>query len=193
MEGFQDHSIKTPLVVVHGANCAYAYGAALHGSLSSSSVAAASNRSNARPIPDARGIRVACRYFEAAGIRVLVVLPASPYQMKPHTASSGDAFMETDHLTIAIRENVRAASRPQQHGPGFVHSNDLFRDAQRRDDCGQLKEFLQNGNNAAHGLGRISFTFCDMGIMDDHCERELDFVPNPWHPLVSWIERFRVL
>ena len=58
------------MVVLDGANLAYAYDKAWQGG---SSLAA----SQQRPVPDARGIVVACQYFLAAGIRVLAVVPAT--------------------------------------------------------------------------------------------------------------------
>lgn len=214
MEGVEDHSIKPPLVVLDGANVAYAYGGAMHGSISST------------PVPDARGISVACQYFAKAGLRVLVVLPASWFRnfKRPQTTDDGElqqvvqeleqgGFLvpspPTDDddayaLTIAQRENARSLRNPL-HGPGYVLSNDLFRDAQNRDASGQLREWLNKGNpmkpegntsslskavqeHNPHGPGRISYTFCDMGAKDDYGDRMLDFVPNPRHPLVSWVE-----
>jgi hypothetical protein len=106
-------------------------------------------------------------------------------------------------LTIAMRENSRA--RRRQHGPAYVLSNDLFRDAQQRDALQQrqywhvnsgttggstsLKEWLMHGDDPSLGPGRISYSFADMGRMDDHGDRQLDIIPNPRHPLVAWIEQ----
>jgi hypothetical protein len=210
MEGVEDHSVKAPLVVMDGANVAYAY--AQSGGDGGSSLRQAQRDP---PEPDARGIRVACEYFRAAGVRVLVVLPQSWLRVKPRPGDlSGDAAMQTDRweilqglqragllatspptddddayvLTIARRESARDAARRGQ-GPGYVLSNDLFRDAQRRDGTGRLAHWLHEGDGEALGPGRISYTFCHMGRIDDHGERELDIVPNPRHPLVTWIER----
>ncbi len=223
MEGVEDHSIKPPLVVLDGANVAHAYGKTLHSRLSSTEVQ-----------PDARGILVACEYLARAHLRVLVVLPAHWFQRKNNSASStsNDALLfrvieELDYqgilvpsppsddddayaLTIAQRENARAV-QSHRHGPGYVLSNDMFRDAQNRDASGELKIWLTKGlssSSSSHdgssslaaaangaqdtGPGRISYTFCDMGRMDDHGERELDFIPNPRHPLVAWIENQRL-
>ena len=206
MEGVEDHSVKAPLLVLDGANIAYAYGSALQGT----SLMGASH-----PIPDARGIRTVVNYFSRANLRVLAVLPASWFRAKPRDVSiSQNALMETDHLeaievlqkagilvsapptddddayvlSIAQRENVRAAQRG--HGPAYVVSNDLFRDAQDRDDSGKLKEWLTKGISEEFGPGRISYAFCDFGAVDSYGERELDVVPNPRHPLVGWIESF---
>jgi len=107
-------------------------------------------------------------------------------------------------LTIAQRENARRNLQPHgvASGAGYVLSNDLFRDAQARDTTGTLKQWLNEGlpsttgsSNSGHGAlgidgpGRISFAFGDMGRIDDHGEKELDFIPNPRHPLVAWIEQ----
>mmetsp|Transcript_8499 Transcript_8499/g.17645 ORF Transcript_8499/g.17645 Transcript_8499/m.17645 type:complete len:129 (+) Transcript_8499:80-466(+) len=93
-------------------------------------------------------------------------------------------------LTISRREEMRSRKPPRNgEGPGFVLSNDLFRDAQERDASnGTLKEWLTKGRNADIGPGRISYTFGDMGRMNDRGERVLDFVPNPRHPLIIWME-----
>jgi hypothetical protein len=101
-------------------------------------------------------------------------------------------------LTIALRENARARQRDNNHGPAFVLSNDLFRDAQLRD--ASLEAWLKvgggdggggllQGGGSCVGPGRISYAFCDMGRLDDYGERELDIIPNPRHPLIVWIEQ----
>ena len=86
-------------------------------------------------------------------------------------------------LTIARREHVRAKERGE-HGGGHILSNDMFRDAMARGDA-DLEQWLQRE------WGRISFAFCDLGTMNDHGQTELDFIPNPRHPMVSEIERKR--
>ena len=91
-------------------------------------------------------------------------------------------------LTIARREEMRSLSKRNGEGPGFVLSNDLFRDAQARDSSGSLLQWLKQGRNETVGPGRISYTFGDMGTMNDRGERILDFIPNPRHPLVIWME-----
>jgi hypothetical protein len=212
MEGVQDHSIKTPLIVLDGANVAYAYSQTAHAAEYQHQ---GNSRGGGKIEPDATGIRVACDYFLKAEMRVMVVLPAPWFRSKPRPgdASHGNASMLTDQLevlqelqqsgrvlaappsddddayalTIARRENVRAAARNGQ-GPGYVLSNDMFRDAQARDPTGQVRPWLTAGHNQDTGPGRISFAFCDMGTMNDYGETELDIVPNPRHPLISWIE-----
>lgn len=103
-------------------------------------------------------------------------------------------------LTIAQREQSRSKQRRNNEGPGFVLSNDMFRDAMDRDGTGQLRQWLKEGDGTPttvtsatepaciKGPGRISFAFCDMGTMDDHGDHILDLVPNPRHPLVAWAE-----
>lgn len=91
-------------------------------------------------------------------------------------------------------------------GGAFVLSNDLFRDAQDRDPT--LRSWLTVGEGSRIGgpidgthsslshtsstsgscPGRISYTFVDVGTMDDHGDPQLDFLPNPRHPLISWLE-----
>jgi hypothetical protein len=166
--------------------------------------------------PDARGIQVATDYFQTAGIRVLAVLPQYWFRSKPRPGDSNqfnNASMETPQmevlhelkaqgfivasppadddnayaLTTARREERRSLKR-RGEGPGFVLSNDMFRDAQKRDTTGTLAPWLNEGRNDTIGPGRISYAFGDMGTMNDHGERILDFLPNPRHPLVIWME-----
>jgi len=240
MEGVEDHSIKPPLVVLDGANIAYDYANAMQGTATSSLAVATGanrNRTGNRTEPAARGIRVACRYFQDAGIRVLVVLPASWFRVKPrpNDPTQTNAMMQTDQLdvlhdlrqegllvaappaddddsyalTIAQRESSRRGNHTNSGGNGdgranlheqrrgYVLSNDLFRDAQRRDTTGNLERWLkcgdsdssQSGGDGGGGPGRISFAFGDMGTIDQYGDRELDIIPNPRHPLVAWVEQ----
>ena len=205
MVGVEDHGHKTPMIVLDGANVAHAYGTALAGMYS---------KVRGSTEPDARGIQVALDYFQLAGLRVLVVLPQYWFRSKPRPGDSqwnekmdspqrevlnalqgkglivasppaddDDAYA----LTIARREESRSLRRNGE-GPGFVLSNDMFRDAQARDTTEALKHWLNHGRNEAIGPGRISYSWADMGTMNDHGERILDFVPNPRHPLIIWIE-----
>jgi hypothetical protein len=206
MVGVEDHGHKSPMVVIDGANVAHAYGTAVAGLYSQ-----ARGESSQ---PDASGIQVAVEYFQSAGVRVLVVLPQYWFRSKPRPgfsnwnttvgtvqqevlnalqakglivasppADDDDAYA----LTIARREETRSLRRNGE-GPGFVLSNDMFRDAQARDTTNALKHWLNDGRNETVGPGRISYSFADMGTMNDNGERILDFVPNPRHPLVIWIE-----
>jgi hypothetical protein len=246
MEGVEDHGDRPALIVIDGANVAYAYGQALGGADEVGTPLRRAATTAAAVVPDVRGILVALRYFASAGLRVRVVLPASWVRAKPRDGDVDrtNAMMDTDQveamrelqhhrvlvtappaddddsyaLTIARRENARRA--PGVGGGGgvgvgvgggraYVLSNDWFRDAQRRDGTGQLAAWLNRGavddevtatagggNGAAlspastgtAGPGRISYTFCDLGTMDDHGDRRLDIIPNPRHPLVAWIE-----
>jgi len=213
MEGVQDHGSKMPLVVLDGANVAHYYADAL---AAMNATFSEKSRRKGKAEPDARGIQVATDYFLSVGVRVLVVLPQYWMRKKPRPGdtSSQNAMMETNQmdilkglndkglivasppaddddayaLTIAKREEVRAVRQRNGEGPGFVLSNDMFRDAQARDPTGVLKEWLKEGRNETIGPGRISYAFCDMGTMDDHGDRILDFVPNPRHPFVIYVE-----
>lgn len=199
MEGVIPLDGKEPLVVMDGANVAYAYADAM------SAVTGTNKRE-----PDYRGLLVAANYFLQWDIRVIIVLPAPWFRLKPRAGdtNSDNALMLTEKvealnalkdkgllvaapprddddayaLTIARREHARAKERGEQGG-GHVLSNDMFRDAMARD--ADLEQWLQRE------WGRISFAFCDLGTMNDHGQTELDFIPNPRHPMVSDIERKR--
>lgn len=211
MEGVIDQGSKMPLVVLDGANVAYAYAGVMAGK-NNSSLEAASSRNKLEP--DVRGIQIATQFFLDAGVRALIVLPQYWFRENSNNRSAnsmtqkleilGDlkakglivASPPTDDddayaLTISRREEMRSLRPPRNgEGPGFVLSNDLFRDAQERDaPNGTLKEWLTKGRNDVVGPGRISYTFGDMGSMNDRGERVLDFIPNPRHPLVIWMEQ----
>jgi len=204
MVGVEDHSVPLPLVVVDGANVAYAYAHAREEHF----------HRVGRTEPDVRGLGVTCAYF--APVRVRIVLPASFMRSKPRATDTSkvNAHMETDQfeilhqlqgqgklvaapprddddaycLTIAQRENLRALQSRQGLGPAFVLSNDMFRDAQERDTTGKLTEWLEKGDRPDTGPGRISYTFVDLGRKDDYGDPIFDLVPNPRHPLIIWIE-----
>lgn len=217
MEGVIDQGSKMPLIVLDGANVAYAYASVMSGKNDSSLEAASSMNSKNKVEPDVRGIQIATEFFLESGIRALVVLPQYWFRGNNNNNRSSTTTMTltpqleilsdlkakglvvasppTDDddayaLTISRREETRSR-KPSRNGegPGFVLSNDLFRDAQERDSPnGTLKEWLTKGRNSNVGPGRISYTFGDMGSMNDRGERVLDFVPNPRHPLVVWME-----
>lgn len=77
MEGVVSLDDPAPLVVMDGANVAYAYADAM----------AAVSGSGKRE-PDYRGLQVAAHYFLSFGIRVLIVLPAPWFRVK---AAAGDS------------------------------------------------------------------------------------------------------
>ena len=80
MEGVEHHGSKGPLVVMDGANVAYAYADALSGIHQGSRE------------PDARGIQVAAQYFLAMNVRVLVVIPAPWFRAKPRAGDESQGM-----------------------------------------------------------------------------------------------------
>ena len=90
-----------------------------------------------------------------------------------------------------------------EEGGGFVLSNDQFRDAQGRDRTSSsptgLGEWLE-GKKEKKGVsrlqdrinnvpGRLSYSFGDVGSINQYGDKELDLIPNPRHPLVEEIEQ----
>ena len=82
MEGVISLDAKEPLVVMDGANVAYAYADAM---------ASPGTMNNVKREPDCRGLQVAANYFLQSGVRVLIVLPAPWFRLKPRAGdiSSG--------------------------------------------------------------------------------------------------------
>ena len=88
-----------------------------------------------------------------------------------------------------------------EQGGGFVLSNDQFRDAQSRDRIStapsKLDEWLEGKKKGSSRLkdrihnipGRISYSFGDVGSMDQYGDPKYDLVPNPRHPLIEEIEQ----
>lgn len=211
MEGVIDQSIKAPLIVFDGANIAYSYGQTMQGTIDVRPEPDARGIRVAVTYFQHAGLRVLV-------VLPMSWIRSKPHVNDP---SQANAKMQTDHwevlqdlhrnglllaapptddddayaLTIAQRE----LSQTNHGGDGissssrlaYVVSNDLFRDAQRRDTTQQLSSWLTHGSGGHEGTGpgRISYAFCDTGRIDEHGERELDFVPNPRHPLTAWIER----
>jgi hypothetical protein len=199
-EPAEDNSLRQPLVVLDGANVAYGYNDDL---LLVSAAGGMSHNTKGRP--NVRGILVAAEYWRNHHVRVLVVLPQPWLNNAPDMAvllsrlprslfvaapsrDDDDAYA----LQIAQRENNRARAKSSRNGgvegPAYVVSNDMFRDAQERDDGRQLAAWL-NTDDAVLGKGRISYTFANLGRRDDHGDVELDYLPNPRHPLVIWAEQ----
>jgi len=77
MEGVISLDAKEPLVVMDGANVAYAYADAM---------AAAVSSGGKKREPDYRGLQVAAKYFLSCNVRVLIVLPAPWFRIKPSAA-----------------------------------------------------------------------------------------------------------
>lgn len=187
MQGVEDHSVKAPLVVLDGANVAYAY-----------------SQTVMEQSPNVRGIRVAVDYFLQADLRVLVVLPMSWMNRKPGSYHNNVVEQQEILQDLKVRGLLVAApptddddayaimiAQKETRSPAYILSNDLFRDAQQRHS--DLSDYLNNTNDnrGALGSGRISYAFCKFGRMDDHGDEELDIVPNPRHPLILWIEGHR--
>lgn len=84
MEGVEHHGPKGPLVVMDGANIAYAYADAISGFAGRGTTE-----------PDARGIKVAADYFLSMNVRVLVVIPAPWFRAKPR---AGDEAQGTNWI-----------------------------------------------------------------------------------------------
>jgi Zc3h12a-like Ribonuclease NYN domain len=115
MQGVEDHSVKEPLVVLDGANVAYAYAQALE-ELHIVSSSTVSHQRNRKMEPNMRGLRVAVDYF-ATSCRVLVVLPQSYYRRKPNpssaiaTMSSTSMFVQQDPEQLIVLEELQRQGR----------------------------------------------------------------------------------
>ena len=117
-------------------------------------------------------------------------------------------------ITIARKEDKKAKNRrmevqnsslnetkdAQALEGAFVLSNDMFRDAMDRDNSGELREWLcdhRSGKdidkNGTFLSGRISFSFCNVGSIDDYGDPVLDFLPNPRHQLIATIEKNKAI
>ena len=83
MEGVISLDAKEPLVVMDGANVAYAYADAM----------ASAGTTNNKPEPDCRGLQVAANYFLQSGIRVLIVLPAPWFRLKPRAGDTSSGTL----------------------------------------------------------------------------------------------------
>jgi Zc3h12a-like Ribonuclease NYN domain len=161
------------------------------------------NRSNARMHTDEQDA--------LAELRRRNWLVASP------PADDDDAYAIALARRESSRAVQRCHALPQLHkredpssfpigrmGGAFVLSNDMFRDAQDRDPTlrswltvgvgsggpinGTPSTLAQTASSGAACPGRISYTFVDVGTMDDRGDPQLDFLPNPRHPLVGWLE-----
>jgi hypothetical protein len=100
MEGVIDQGSKMPLVVLDGANVAYAYANVMAGKNNSSLDAASSVNSKTKVEPDVRGIQIATDFFLEAGIRVLVVLPQYWFRENNSNRSTTTAMTFTPQLEI---------------------------------------------------------------------------------------------
>jgi Zc3h12a-like Ribonuclease NYN domain len=156
---------------------------------------------------DAYTITVAQRENRRANERVTTLGINLPHLLSSAISTSAGGFSTSK----AMVSNLVYGSG---FGPAFILSNDHFRDAQARDASGSLGRWLNEGTD--HGIlaltnavvsarnwtspsasvlgdnvlgpGRISFTFGNLGRLDDHGDPVLDFIPNPRHPLVASVE-----
>ena len=80
-----------------------------------------------------------------------------------------------EQQTLSSNSNTSTSCDVLSVCGAFILSNDLFRDAIRRDVSSDLSNWLRGkGSQRSESLsGRISYSFCDVGCMD------LDFVANP--------------
>jgi len=226
---------KPPLLVIDGANVAYAYAKAARGLQNKDNAVSYNYRGGNDTLaePDVQGIQIVTSYFINAGCRIQVVLPVHWLRKKPRQtnhkyngtisskqikvlqkleeqnilccsppADDDDAYA----IAIARREDVRAKQRNEYYksskqflnslasvGRGaFILSNDFFRDAIARDDVsGDLSDWLNGNTTTNDGTppGRISYSFCDLGSINDYGDPLLDFMPNPRHLLIDRIEK----
>ena len=212
---------QVPLIVFDGANVAYAYSEAKatlyddQGFYSSSSLSSSVNGYKRQP--DVEGINIAVNYFLGTGqCRVMVVLPSYWLRAKPSDSSRDNAKMQTPELDsllelknngllccapprddddayiISIARRSDRKARACGGGGSFILSNDMYRDAIERDNKSSgLKEWLNGNNMNRQGPARISYTFCDLGTMNEFGSRILDFVPNPSHPFIQHLDGFQ--
>jgi hypothetical protein len=137
MEGVQDQSIKTPLIVMDGANVAYAYGLAMDGG--------DGGAGGSFPRPDVRGIRVACDYFlghssssssqpdhHHSRVRILVVLPQSWFRSHPKYGSNNKnnhhhptAFLHSQPQQIQILQQLQAEGKLVAAPPTGMYGHDI--------------------------------------------------------------------
>jgi Zc3h12a-like Ribonuclease NYN domain len=115
MQGVEDHGLKEPLVVLDGANVAYAYASALQELQHYGSRTGTNHRGGgSRLEPNMRGLQVAVDYF-GASLRVLVVLPQSYYRRKQamHGASSSASMFapQQDEEQLHILEELHRQGR----------------------------------------------------------------------------------
>lgn len=243
MEIDDTHLQRLPLVVLDGANVAYAYSQATETSSSLSNGAYISSSSSGGNknglVPNVLGIQIAVSYFLHGGCRVQVVVPVYWMRRKPGNGSSSHVLGNASQLDILNRlkeQNILCCSPPTDDddaycisiarridarfearkktssslqvyamshfsnfdddltkiGGAYILSNDLFRDAQDRDLTGDLTRWLDGDEHEGAHCSlprRISYSFADLGSMNQYGDGQLDFVPNPRHPLIAMIER----
>lgn len=90
MEGVEHHGPKGPLVVMDGANIAYAYADAMSGF----------HHGGNNMEPDATGIQVAANYFLSMNVRVLVVIPAPWFRAKPRAGDEAHGMCDKSMIIL---------------------------------------------------------------------------------------------
>ncbi|KAL7469338.1 hypothetical protein ACHAXS_009601 [Conticribra weissflogii] len=117
--------------------------------------------------------------------------------------------LKEEHVDDAMNLGEMEGSLSIEFMSGYVLSNDFFQDAVRREQKNRA-ESKKHSYYSAHSRDsslshnchpssslqawlkhhRISYSFADIGMTTDG-ERELEFLPNPRHPLVETIENIR--
>ena len=184
-----------PLIVLDGANIAYAYSDFL-----------------LEKEPNVKGIALAVNFFQSFG-NVQVVLPS--YFMNKKLLSKEYSLMQTDSLDIlqSLKQNhylcltppaddddaymiaiatsyqqKKYKSQQQPFNNAYIVSNDLFRDAiQRNHHANDVRQWLKSGN------GRISYSFFNIGgntiDNDNRSVPKIEFIPNPRHSFIETIRQ----
>lgn len=184
MTGVEDHSVQPPMIVLDGANVAYAYAHA-SSSLSSSS-AAVSNTSTtyanastvSKPIPDVRGIRVATDYFRSAGLRVLVVVPQSWLRVS-NSNHQNNILLDEDGTLSRLQQDGHIVAAPArsdddafclticQRENARVVKNHHERSQQQRGPAYCLSNDLFRDAQARDATGRLQ-SWLEHGVKMNH-------------------------
>ena len=115
-----DSLAKSPLVVIDGANVAYAYAQVMN---DHSSLAAMATKRTLEP--HVRGIQIASNYFINGGCRVQIVIPAYWLRRKPRQGdnASDNAMMMTEQVEILQQlqsQNLLVCSPPTDDDDAYA-------------------------------------------------------------------------
>lgn len=108
MYGIEDHSVKPPLIVIDGANLAFAYSEAMAGGSTAATSSLSYYKKQPQIEPNVHGIQVAVSYFQSAGCRVLVVLPTWWLRLKPRGGDAFDSNAKTQTPQLEILQELKA-------------------------------------------------------------------------------------